>query len=84
MEEKVFPVDIMLLNVAINNILNDLVYYQLKEIRGIRPLTDDGEKAFKELDDVICFEKVDRDIKVLNSLQESLDKYLQDNPPEFQ
>jgi hypothetical protein len=84
MEEKKFPVDVMLLNVAVNNVLNDLVYYQLKEIRVGRPLSEEGETAFKELDEVICFEKVDRDIKVLSSLQESLEKYLEDNPPDIQ
>lgn len=84
MEEKKFPVDVMLLNVAVNNILNDLVYYQLKEIRAGRPLSEEGEIAFKELDEVVCFEKVDRDIKILSSLQESLEKYLEDNPPNIQ
>lgn len=84
MEEKKFPVDVMLLNVAVGNVLNDLVYYQLKEIRASRPLSEEGEIAFKELDEVTCFEKVDRDIKVLNSLQESLEKYLEDNPPDIQ
>ena len=84
MEEKKFPVDIMLLNVSINNVLNDLVYYQLKEIREGRPLSEAGEAAFKELDEATCFEKVDRDIKVLSSLQESLEKYLEDNPPDIQ
>jgi hypothetical protein len=60
MEEKKFPVDVMLLNVAVNNVLNDLVYYQLKEIRAGRPLSEEGETAFKELDEVICFEKLYR------------------------
>ena len=80
MEEKGLPIDPILLSVAIENVLNDLVYYQLKEIRNIRSLTEEGETAFKHLEEAMCFEKVDRDIKVLGTIQETLEKYLEENP----
>ena len=69
MKKQCLPIDPILLNVAVENVLNDLVYYQLKEIRNIRPLTEEGEAAFKQLEEVMCFEKVDRDIKFLVDIQ---------------
>ena len=84
MEKNKFPVDVTLLNVAIGNVLNDIVYFQLKEIKQSRPLSDEGEIAFKEMDEVMCFEKVDRDIKILNSLQEAIEKYISENPSEIE
>lgn len=82
MEDNKQPVDFLLLSTAIGNVLNDLVYYQLREIKQTRPLSDEGEEAFKKMDEIMCFQKVDMDLKLLSSLQESIDKYLEERPSE--
>lgn len=82
MEENKTPVDFTLLNVAIGNVLNDLVYYQLRDIKQTRPLSEDGEVAYQELEQVMCFEKTDRDIKLLSSIQDSIEEYLKNSSPE--
>lgn len=76
MEENKTPVDFTLLNVAIGNVLNDLVYYQLRDIKQTRPLSEEGEAAYQKLEQVMCFEKTDRDIKLLSSIQDSIEEYL--------
>ena len=82
MEENKTPVDFTLLNVAIGNVLNDLVYYQLRDIKQTRPLSEEGETAYQELEQVMCFEKTDRDIKLLSSIQDSIEEYLKNSLPE--
>ena len=82
MEKNKTPVDFTLLNVAIGNVLNDLVYYQLRDIKQIRPLSEEGEMAYQELEQVMCFEKTDRDIKLLSSIQDSIEEYLKNSLPE--
>ena len=82
MEENKIPVDFTLLNVAIGNVLNDLVYFQLKDIKQTRPLSEEGEAAYKELEQVMCFEKTDRDIKLLSSIQDSIEEYLKNSSSE--
>lgn len=82
MEENKTPVDFTLLNVAIGNVLNDLVYYQLRDIKQTRPLSKEGETAYQELEQVMCFEKTDRDIKLLSSIQDSIEEYLKNSLPE--
>ena len=82
MEENKTPVDFTLLNVAIGNVLNDLVYYQLRDIKQTRPLSKEGEAAYQELEQVMCFEKTDRDIKLLSSIQDSIEEYLKTPLPE--
>ena len=82
MEENKIPVDFTLLSVAIGNVLNDLVYYQLRDIKQTRPLSEEGEAAYEELEQVMCFEKTDRDIKLLSSIQDSIEEYLKNSSPE--
>ena len=82
MEENKTPVDFTLLNVAIGNVLNDLVYYQLRDIKQTRPLSEEGEAAYQKLEQVMCFEKTDRDIKLLSSIQDSIEEYLKTPLPE--
>ena len=82
MEENKIPVDFTLLSVAIGNVLNDLVYYQLRDIKQTRPLSEEGETAYQELEQVMCFEKTDRDIKLLSSIQDSIEEYLKNSLPE--
>jgi hypothetical protein len=82
MEENKTPVDFTLLNVAIGNVLNDLVYYQLRDIKQTRPLSKEGEAAYQELEQVMCFKKTDRDIKLLSSIQDSIEEYLKNSSPE--
>lgn len=79
MKEDKIPVDFNLLSVAIGNVLNDLVYYQLRDVKQTRPLSEDGEAAYQELEKVMCFEKTDRDIKLLSSIQDSVEDYLQNS-----
>ena len=81
MEENKTPVDFTLLNVAIGNVLNDLVYYQLRDIKQTRQLSEEGETAYQELEQVMCFEKTDRDIKLLSSIQDSIEEYLKNSSP---
>lgn len=82
MEENKTPVDFTLLNVAIGNVLNDLVYYQLRDIKQTRPLSEEGETAYQELEQVMCFEKTNMDIKLLSSIQDSIEEYLKNSLPE--
>ena len=82
MEENKTPVDFTLLNVAIGNVLNDLVFYQLRDIRQTRSLSEEGEAVYQELERVMCFEKTDRDIKLLSSIQDSIEDYLKNSSPE--
>ena len=70
--KSVCPIDSILLQVAIGNILNDIVYYQLNDISKTRPLTEEGQKALEELREIVTFEKVDKDIQVLASIQDQL------------
>ena len=82
MEENKIPVDFTLLSVAIGNVLNDLVYYQLRDIKQTRQLSEEGETAYQELEQVMCFEKTDRDIKLLSSIQDSIEEYLKNSSQE--
>ena len=82
MEENKTPVDLTLLSIAIGNVLNDLVYYQLRDIKQTRPLSEEGEAAYQELEQVMCVEKTDRDIKLLSSIQDSKEEYLKNSFPE--